>query len=304
MKAPRSWAGHNWLVTAHPACKSTIWKMLIEAGKRRPLTRLEVRMRCASRPPRPWTEQGICYSTYYRRLKRARLLAAEIRRRYRRGKAGMAALRVAELNREFTDRYGCQVLPDDDAGGADVVIMLHHLARRSGYPEQRIAAWLDRRAPWWNGDFETILLNPMRWRADTLGKLLGLTEERRKRLKIRTIGSIDGPTAAERKKFRRIEGIERKRAARRAAGILPRPKPDSRSINTLAPWNAEAISRRTWFRRRARLNGTSHAAVYAYVQLDPFHCAKRRRSIRLPRDGRFRARGSILARGGRQRYGP
>jgi hypothetical protein len=187
---------------------------------------------------------------------------AEIRKRYRRGKIGMAALRVAELDREFTDRYGSQELPADDAGSADVVIMLHHLARRSGYPTQRIAAWLDRRAPWWIGDFESILLNPMRWCADTLGKLLGLTEERRKRLKIRTIGSIDGPTTAERKEIRRVEGIERKRAARRAAGVLPRPEPSGRSINALAPWKAACINRSTWFRRLARSrSATSHAAV-------------------------------------------
>jgi hypothetical protein len=191
---------------------------------------------------------------------------AEIRRRYRRrGKIGMSTLRTAELDRLFDHRCRGIILPDDDAGRGDVRIMLHTLGRRSE-PIQRIEAWLRQRAPWFDGEerdrlIEAVLDNPLRWRADTLGRMLGLTTAERTMLKIRTIGPIDS-TAAERKEARRIAGIERKRSSRRAAGVGPRPKSDGKSLNAQAPWRAEGINRSTWFRRRARdRNATSRAAV-------------------------------------------
>jgi hypothetical protein len=191
---------------------------------------------------------------------------AEILRRYRRsGKIGMSTLRAAELDRLFDHRYRGIPLPDDDAGRGDVRIMLHTLGRRSD-PVQRIDCWLACRAPWFGGAerdrlIEAVMDNPLRWRADTLGKMLGLTTADRATLKIRTIGPVDS-TAAERKEARRRAGIERKRAIRRAHGIQERAKPDGKSINWQAPWKAEGINRSTWFRRRARdRHATSTATV-------------------------------------------
>jgi hypothetical protein len=179
---------------------------------------------------------------------------AEIRRRYRRGKIGISTLRSAELDRLFDHRYREIVLPDDDAGRGDVRFMLHTLGRRSD-PIKRIDAWLARRAPWFVGEerdrlVEAVMENPLRWRADTLGRMLGLTTADRAILKIRTIGPID-TTAAERKESRRLKNIDRKRAIRRAAGKIPRDH-SRKSIRARAPWKAQGISERTWFRRRAR----------------------------------------------------
>jgi hypothetical protein len=173
-------------------------------------------------------------------------------------------LRAAELNRLFDHRYGAH-LPDDDAGRGDVRLMVHTLARRSD-PIERIEAWLSERAPWFVGEERTALTlaaleHPLRWRADTLGKLLGLTDDERSALRIRTIGPIDS-TAAERAKARRVADIERKQEARRAAGIKPRLPPRNDSIDAQAPWKAAGIHRSTWFRRRARRrNATAHGAV-------------------------------------------
>lgn len=205
--------------------------------------------------------------TYPAEVRRAERAALRKRRR-RRGPAGLAALRVAELDRLFTHTYGGRQLPNDDAGRADVRIMLHHLARRSGYPVQRITDWLDARAPWFVGEERAALVaaaieNPLRWRADTLGKVLNLTSEVRTMLRIRTVGPIDS-TAAERAATRRTGAIARKRDERRAAGIGPRKNgKHQNSINALEPWKAEGICRATWFRRRARArNATSNGAVY------------------------------------------
>jgi hypothetical protein len=192
---------------------------------------------------------------------------AEIRGRYRRrGKIGMSTLRTAELDRLFTHLYRGAVLPDDDAGRSDVRIMLHTLGRRSD-PTQRIDLWLAQRAPWFIGEerdrlIDAVMDNPLRWRADTLGKMLGLTTADRAILKIRTIGPIDS-TAAERKDARRLASIQRKRAKRRAAGKPPVCAGQRRnSVNSQAPWKAEGIDRSTWFRRRARdRNATTAATV-------------------------------------------
>jgi hypothetical protein len=190
---------------------------------------------------------------------------AEIRRRYRRGKIGMSTLRTAELDRLFDHRYRGIILPDDDAGRGDVRIMLHTLGRRSE-PIQRIETWLACRAPWFVGEdrdrlIEAVLDNPLRWRADTLGRMLSLTTAERTMLKIRTIGPIDS-TAAERKEARRLKSLERKRSIRRAAGKPLIAERTRNSVNSQAPWKAEGINRSTWFRRRARdRTATSTATV-------------------------------------------
>jgi hypothetical protein len=178
----------------------------------------------------------------------------------------MSTLRVAELNRLFTDRYRGMLLPDDDSGRADVRLMVHHISRRHASPATHIGAWLADRAPWFAGEERDNLVDvaierPLRWKADTLGQLLRLTTEERSRLRIRTIGPIDS-TSTERADARRKAGIDRKRALRRTAGIGPRAQPDGLSINAQQPWKAEGICRRTWFRRRAKHQDvTTHGAI-------------------------------------------
>lgn len=160
------------------------------------------------------------------------------KRRQRKRPVGIAALRVAELNREFSDRYCGMVLPDDDAARDDVVIMLHHLARRGHDPLPSIESWLDMRAPWLSGEGRDtivgkVLANPLRFRADTLAARLGLTAERRARLKIRTIGAID-QTVEQRAEMRRLSKIEYKRARRRAAAQARGPNIRDHSTGSAA----------------------------------------------------------------------
>jgi hypothetical protein len=204
------------------------------------------------------------YPEEVRRQERAEARKKRLRR-YQGRPIGLAALRVAELNREFSDRYGSLILPDDDSARDDVEIMLHHLARRSGSPQQHISHWLDQRAPWLFGEERNALVgkviaNPLRFRADTLAARIGLTAERRARLEIRTIGAID-QTAAERREARRIASIERKRARRLAAGAMPRQNSTAASLNAQAPWKAAGVHRSTWFRRAARSRNATSAAT-------------------------------------------
>ena len=172
----------------------------------------------------------------------------------------MAALRCAELNRLWTDRYGA-VLPDDDAGKDDARIMAHHLALMSGDQRRRISSWIDSWAPWMSPDevaalIGSVLAKPLRWRADTLGKRLNLTEANRSRLGITTIGAAD-MTNAERDAARMARKRKAKRQGRRDQGVKPRAEYEQQSLSRAKPWEAEGCSRATWYRRQRC--GPSHA---------------------------------------------
>jgi hypothetical protein len=180
---------------------------------------------------------------------------AEIARRYDNGKGerqpvSMAVLRIAELRRLLTARYGL-VLTDDDAGRDDALVMAHHLAKRPE-AERRIPAWLSLWAPWMTSDevadlTTMVIAKPLRWRADKLAIRLHLTEDERRRLRITTIGAID-LTKAERLARRRLHKRLYKEARRRHAGAKPRTEYEANSINRIKPWVVLGMSRASWYR--------------------------------------------------------
>jgi hypothetical protein len=97
---------------------------------------------------------------------------------------------------------------------------------------------------------DRVIAFPLRFRADTLGRRLGLTEAVRRRLGIRTIGSVD-MTTAERQRARKLAARERQRARRRARGAKPRAAYlEANSIKRAKPWEELGISRASWYRRR------------------------------------------------------
>jgi hypothetical protein len=95
------------------------------------------------------------------------------------------------------------------------------------------------------------MANPRNFRADPLAKRIRLTDERRARLKITTIGSIDVPKK-EREKRRKAKEIEQQRARRRKAGAKPRAEYEAGSIEKAKPWEALGKSRATYFRQRQK----------------------------------------------------
>lgn len=161
-------------------------------------------------------------------------------------------LRLRDFAQLFRSRYGT-LLPDDDAGRDDLVPVIHHLAalRQSA---RRAAQWLRLWAPWLTlAEQDQIIregiANARLWKADQLAWRYRVTKEERTMLGLTTIGAIDHGKAA-RTKRRRDRDKARKAAARRAAGIKPRPEYEAASIERSKPWEAEGISRRTWYRRR------------------------------------------------------
>src|SRR5262245_50159967 len=125
----------------------------------------------------------------------------------------LATIRCKQLDQYFTDRYG-PVLPDDDAGRDDVMIMLHHIAFLQAADRQwRMEDWIDRRAPWLIGKeraefIAKVFRKPIKYGADTLAQRIGLTYARRQRLGITTIGAIDVDAEA-RKEIKRMKDRER-----------------------------------------------------------------------------------------------
>jgi hypothetical protein len=85
--------------------------------------------------------------------------------------------------------------------------------------------------------------------ADRLAWFLGVTYPQRQRLGITTIGSTDinkRTRAALRKRRRRLYHEHR----RRSRGVRPRADYEANSLSRAKPWEAEGMSRRTWYRRR------------------------------------------------------
>jgi hypothetical protein len=187
------------------------------------------------------------------RLKKAKHHEIKVRYRWAKKRPLMAILREAELNREYSDRYGSVLLPDDDSGRDDIEFMLHHLAPGDD-PARRIERWLDLRAPWFTGMervtmVERVLANPRKFNRDTAAKRIGLIAERRIRLNIRTIAAID-QTKAEREAASKARKREAKRQQRRAQGIKPRAEYEAASVGHGKPWIADGISRASWYRRQ------------------------------------------------------
>jgi hypothetical protein len=192
-------------------------------------------------------------------------VARRYKRRRKREAPPLVGLRLKDLNRLFTARYG-ERLPDDDAGRDDVAIVAHHLAQYAdGHPAKRITSWVRLRAPWMTvAELDALITEaiakPKRWRADKLAWRLRLTAADRSALRITTIGAIDA-NRAQRLARRRERDRKRKMLNRRASGAQPRTEYERASVERLQPWTMLGISRRTWYRRQRGTDGTGPATA-------------------------------------------
>jgi hypothetical protein len=180
---------------------------------------------------------------------------ADARKRRRRfATPAIVTFRMAELFDYFNWLYGKAPLPDDDAGRDDIKLMFQVLSTTSR-ADLRMVDVARTWAPWMPPDELTsmvadVVAHPRRFKADTVAARLGITDEIRTLLKLRTIGAIDKPAevrAAERREQQRLA----KEQKRRDAGIPTIA--EARAIRTgKQPWRGAGISRSTWYRRRQR----------------------------------------------------
>lgn len=156
----------------------------------------------------------------------------EIKRRYEqhakvsKRSRGMAAIRISELTRWMHDTFGGGVELEPDKRTETIIrIFAHHfISLPSG--ERRLSSWFDRYCPWLELRDREYLISeanhcPLKWSADKLGWKIGLTDEQRARLKIKTIGAvgISKEQRKERERQRRAQRQKERRAAKRAARV-------------------------------------------------------------------------------------
>jgi hypothetical protein len=109
-------------------------------------------------------------------------------------KGAFLRVREGELRRLFRFRYG-PILPDDDAGRDDLQLVLSHtIERQDG--RRRSRNFIETTAPWFPvGEIESLLdfleANPVRYDAGQLSQRVGLTDDERTELRIRTVAPID-----------------------------------------------------------------------------------------------------------------
>lgn len=166
-------------------------------------------------------------------------------------------VRLGHVRKLLRDRYGA-TLPNDDAGAEDLRLLLHVKAHcyRADRRLKALSDEIELSAPWLvNGSAvklaAEIAKSPIKFKADTLGRMLNLDWTTRERLRLWQIGAVDMP-ADIRKIRRRQRNAERMEHLRRAAGCKTRDQYLAAALTATAPWKAAGISRRTWERRRAK----------------------------------------------------
>jgi hypothetical protein len=174
------------------------------------------------------------------------------KRRRRFATPAIVAFRMAELFKVFNHDYGGAPLPDDD-DGRDSIKLAFQVLSTTNRADLRMVDVARTWAPWLPPDeldalVADVVAHPRRFKADTVAARLGITDEIRTLLKLRTIGAIDKPAeqrAAERREQQRLA----KEQKRRDAGIPTIA--EARAIRVRKePWREAGIPRSTWYRRR------------------------------------------------------
>lgn len=172
--------------------------------------------------------------------------------------------RLREIEKVIKSRHGAHI-PDpegtDDLDTCTAYVRAAALAR-SGQP---LGNWCARWAPWIDPVSVELIENEAAWRrkmigADAVAKLLFVSMEERTALGLKTIGAFDVPKEERQKlakETKRERDKNRQADKRKAEGRNDRASYEAASISAAKPWEAEGVSRRTWYRRL----GTSPSRV-------------------------------------------
>jgi hypothetical protein len=183
---------------------------------------------------------------------------AEIQRRYSEKQERtlrlnrIAAKRIKDIERYLAGRYG-RVVPDDDAGREDLVILLNHLAQNPVDPQAKMRAAVHSWAPSMDHDemlalVEMIAKKPRRYRAKTLGRLMRITVQEHATWELESIWAHT--TTEEDMKAKELNRErDRKRTKRRRKGMVPREEYLAANCKSRAePWKALQVSRAKYYR--------------------------------------------------------
>ncbi|MDI7864078.1 hypothetical protein MRS76_19195 [Rhizobiaceae bacterium n13] len=183
-------------------------------------------------------------------------------------KPSLELMRLREIEAVIASRHG-SIIPDpEDTDDLELCISYIRAVALSA-TAQDIRDWCGRFAPWifrrWEELIVPIALEGLRRKkmlpSDDVAKLLCVSMAERTSLGLKTIGACDisreqrDRLAKENKRERDRNRQERKR---RAAGMKDRKSHRAQTLAATRPWEAEGISRRTWFnRQKQRCTGLS-----------------------------------------------
>jgi hypothetical protein len=181
--------------------------------------------------------------------------AARALKRIRHGRnpwGAFIAFRMAELYRYFNKRFGAAPLPDDD-DGRDSIKLVFQVLSTTNDAARRMYSVAGTWAPWLPADdlaalVDDVVAHPRRFKADTIAERLGITNEIRIKLDLRTIGAVDRP--AKQRKADREERARLAKEQKRRAADIPSLAEVRAARQKKQPWQAAGISRSTWYRRR------------------------------------------------------
>jgi len=189
------------------------------------------------------------------------------------GKFSIHLLRMREIEKVITSRYGREVPETDDPSIIEAVAYAinAHCQKVGGDFPDALRNWCAVWAPWANaraGEIIRPILNTLVRRrhdlhADKLARLLHVSFNEREMLGLNTIGACDIPPEIRRaivKNRKRKRDRARQAAIREAEGRQNRTSYEGESLSRTKPWEAEGISRRTWYRRRG--TGLSRVEIY------------------------------------------
>ena len=152
---------------------------------------------------------------------------------------------LGELKRIYRGRYGV-TLPDDDAGRDDLELLLVHVV--ADKRRHAIEIW----SPWISEPQAERMLAKLpatRPSLPAIAERLRLTYAEREAHAVRLIPPVD-LTAAELEEHRKAKRRARQAERRRKAGAVTRVVFLATSTEKNKPWEAQGISRRTWYNRR------------------------------------------------------
>ena len=170
-------------------------------------------------------------------------------------------LRLGNLRSLLRARCG-HTLPDNDAGREYLWELLLPVSL-GAEAERKMQNTIEINAPWMKAKEAMEMSDQIKrlqyyLRTSTpraIGKRLRVTREEWIRLKLKTILPFD-MTDKEIAEFRKAKKRARDRHRRKAEGRSQREVYLAGALSTLKPWEAEGISRATWFRRRKRRDET------------------------------------------------
>jgi hypothetical protein len=174
-----------------------------------------------------------------------------------------------DILKVLVHRYG-PTLPDDDAGRDDLDLLLLPVSLDPKAPVERTRAVIEVRAPWLSETKEKIeglMALPLWYRrpsAKEIGERLRLTNAERERLKVWQIAPVD----------RTKEELEEQRKAKNRARGRKRYKQsrgdyEAKSKSNLKPWEAEGVSRATWYRRRETSQYQTKVLIGEHLLVSP-----------------------------------